>query len=59
MLLKLPSGHGCGADAPASQNEPATHSKHAVWPLPLMKLPASQLSHRACCCLGCTVPALH
>ena len=40
-----PDGHGSAADAPASQYEPATHSKHAVSPGPDWYLPASHLAH--------------
>ena len=58
-LLKLPAAHGSGADAPASQYEPATHSKHAVAPLALMNEPASQLAHVPWLALGCTVPGEH
>ena len=58
-LLKLPSLHGSAADAPAAQYEPATHLKHAVWPLPPWNLPASHLSHSPMLVLGCTVPGLH
>ena len=45
LLLKLPAAHGSGADAPASQYEPAAHSRHAVAPLALMNEPALQLAH--------------
>ena len=58
-LLKLPAAHGSGADAPASQYEPATHSRHAVAPLALMNEPASQLAHVPWLALGCTVPGEH
>ena len=59
LLLKLPAAHGSGADAPASQYEPATHSRHAVAPLALMNVPASQLAHVPWLPFGCTVPGLH
>ena len=59
LLLKLPAAHGSGADAPALQYEPATHSRHAVAPLALMNLPASQLAHVPWLAFGCTVPGEH
>ena len=58
-LLKLPDAQGSGAAAPTSQKEPATHSKHAIAPLALMNVPASQLAHVPCSSAGCTVPGLH
>ena len=58
-LLKLPAAHGSGADAPASQYAPAAHSRHAVAPLALMNLPASQLTHVPWLALGCAVPGEH
>ena len=54
-----PDGHGSAADAPASQYEPATHSKHAVSPGPCWYLPATHLAHVPCSVAGCTVPGLH
>ena len=34
VLLEYdPDGHGSGADAPSGQNDPASHTKHAVSPL--------------------------
>ena len=54
-----PDGHGSAADAPASQYEPATHSKHAVSPGPCWYLPASHLTHVRWFEAGCTVPGLH
>ena len=59
MLLKEPSLHGRGALLPSSQYEPATHSKHAVWPLSFMKLPAAQAAQLPWPVCGCTVPGLH
>ena len=59
VLLKEPSVHGSGAEAPASQYEPATHSKHAVWPLAFMNVPAPQLVQLPWLVAGCTVPGLH
>ena len=59
VLLKEPSLHGSGALLPSSQYEPATHSKHAVWPLTFMNLPASHLSQLLLAAAGCTVPGLH
>ena len=59
LLLKLPAAHGSGADAPASQYEPATHSRHAVAPLALVNVPASQLVHVPRLALGCLVPGEH
>ena len=58
-LLKLPSGHGSGVDAPASQYAAASHSKHAVCPLAFMKRPASHLSQVPCSGSACAVPGLH
>ena len=58
-LLNEPSLHGRGALLPSSQYEPATHSKHAVWPLTFMNLPASHLSQLPRAASGCTVPGLH
>ena len=54
-----PDGHGSAADAPASQYEPAAHSKHAVSPCPCWYVPASHVAHVSCCAAGCTVPGLH
>ena len=48
MLLNVPSVQGSGAKAPGSQYEPATHPKHAVWPLSFMNVPASQLLQEGC-----------
>ena len=59
MLLKEPSRHGSGAEAPDSQNEPASHTKQAVLPLSFMNLPDSQLLHEGCLDSGCTVPGMH
>ena len=59
VLLKEPSVHGSGAEAPASQYEPATQTEHAVLPLSFMNLPASHLSHVDWALAGCTVPGLH
>ena len=59
VLLNEPSLHGSGALLPSSQYEPATHSKHAVWPLSFMNLPATQLAQVPWLALGCTVPGLH
>ena len=59
VLLNVPSLHGRGALLPSSQYEPATHSKHAVWPLTFMNLPASHLSQLPLAASGCTVPGLH
>ena len=39
---------GSAAEAPSSQNEPGTHSTHAVAPLAFMNLPASHLAHVPC-----------
>ena len=58
-LLNEPSLHGSGALLPSSQYEPATHSKHAVWPLSFMNLPATQSAHSFWPAAGCTVPGLH
>ena len=58
-LLNVPSEHGSGADAPASQYEPALHSWHSSLPLSFINLPASQLLHEGCLEAGCTVPGLH
>ena len=58
-LLKRPAVHGSGADASALQYEPATHSRHAVAPLALMNLPASQLAHSDWRASGLTVPGAH
>ena len=44
-LLNVPSEHGNGALLPSSQYEPAKQSKHAVWPLTFMNLPARQSTH--------------
>ena len=54
-----PDGHGSAADAPASQYEPATHSKHAVSPGSCWYLPATHLAHVPCSVKGCTVPGAH
>ena len=59
VLLNEPSLHGSGADAPASQYEPALHSWHSSLPLSFMNLPASQLLHEGCLVAGCTAPGLH
>ena len=59
VLLNEPSLHGSGALLPSSQYEPATHSKHAVWPLTFVKLPAAQLAHESELELGAAVPAGH
>ena len=59
MLLNVPSLHGRGALLPSSQYEPATHSKHAVWPLTFMNLPASHLAQLPIAGSGWTVPGLH
>ena len=58
VLLNEPSLHGSGAEEPCSQYEPATQSKHAVWPLWFMKLPAAQLAHVPSLACGCTVPGV-
>ena len=58
VLLNVPSLHGRGALLPSSQYEPAVHSKHAVWPLTFMNLPASHLSQLPRAASGCTVPGL-
>ena len=58
-LLNEPSEHGSGALLPASQYEPATQSKHAVWPLSFMNLPATHALHSDCLSSGLTVPGLH
>ena len=42
LLLNVPSRHGSGAEAPCSQYEPATHSKHAVLPMSFMNVPGPQ-----------------
>ena len=57
--LKEPDRQGSGALLPASQYEPATHSKQAVWPLSFMNLPATQSTHSFWPPAGCTVPGLH
>ena len=54
-----PDGHGSAADDPASQYEPATHSKHAVSPGPCWYLPAAHLAHVPWLALGCTEPGEH
>ncbi len=59
VLLNVPSLHGSGADAPCSQYEPTTHSKHSSPLLSFMNLPALQLLHEGCLESGCTVPGLH
>ena len=59
VLLNDPSLHGSGADAPASQYEPAVHSKQDVWPCPDWYVPASHLTHARWLAAGCTVPGLH
>ena len=57
--LKVPAAQGSGALLPTSQYEPGVHSKHAVLPLSLMNLPASQSAHSFWPCIGCTIPGLH
>ena len=59
VLLNDPSLHGSGADAPASQYEPAVHSKQDVSPCPDWYVPASHIAHVPCCAAGCSVPGLH
>ena len=59
VLLNVPSLQGSGAAAPSSQYDPATHPKHAVWPLTFMNLPAAHLSQLPLAAAGCTVPGLH
>ena len=58
VLEYVPSRQGSGAEAPASQYEPAVHAKHAVSPCSSWYLPASHPSHVGCCVLGCTMPGL-
>ena len=55
-LLKLPSGHGRGAEARSSQKDPAAHLEHALSPLAFMNLPAMHCAHAPCPVCGCTVP---
>ena len=52
-----PDGHGSAADAPASQYEPVTHTKHAVSPCPCWYLPATQAVQLSEPAAGATVPA--
>ena len=46
-LLNEPERHGSMADAPSGQYEPAAQSEHAVAPVSLMNLPASQVAQSA------------
>ena len=44
---KRPEGHGSAADAPLGQNDPASHSEHAVCPATAWYVPASHGAHAA------------
>ena len=59
MFWWRPDGHGSGAAAPASQYEPAKHSRHAVSPDAFWYLPATHSMHEPCPDNGCTVPGPH
>ena len=59
LLLYVPFSHGSGALLRSSQKEPATQSKHAVWPLMFMNVPGAHASHEPMLAFGCTVPGLH
>ena len=58
-LLNVPSEHGSGTEAPASQYDAVTQSKHSFPPLSFMNLPATQSAHSFWPRSGCTVPGLH
>ena len=58
-LLKVPAWQGSGALLPSSQYEPASQSKHTVWPFSFMNLPATRSTHSFWRAMGCTVPATH
>ena len=60
LLPNRPAGHERGALLPSLQYTPsAGQSKHAVWPLAFMNLPAAHLSQLLCSNFGWTVPGLH
>ena len=58
-LLYRPPGHGSSADAPSGQKLPPPQTKHAVAPLALMNVPASQFLHVGCRCWSLNVPGAH